>query len=289
MAKKVDKHMEEPMEISKGSAAILTVILTFLAIAFLYPVFLIVINSLKNKLYISDMPFALPTSETFVGLSNYIDGATKIGFFDAFGRSTFITVSSVIVIIIFTSMTSWYLVRVKSWLTDKLYYVFVFAMIVPFQMVMFTMSKVANELGLDNVPGLVVLYLGFGAGQAVFLFTGFVKSIPLEIEEAAMIDGCNPIQTFFKIVLPILRPTAITVAILNAMWIWNDYLLPSLILPQEKGTIPMVIQNLKGGYGSIDMGAMMAMLVLAILPIIIFYLSCQKYIIKGIAAGAVKG
>ncbi len=289
MAKNSVKHIDEPMEISKGSAAVLTVLLSFLSLAFLYPIFLVVINSLKNRLYISDMPFKLPNSETFVGLSNYIDGATKIGFFDAFGRSLFITVSSVIVIIIFTSMTSWYIVRVKNWVTDKLYYVFVFAMIVPFQMVMFTMSKVANELGLDNVYGLVILYLGFGAGQAVFLFTGFVKSIPLEIEEAAMMDGCNPIQTFFSIVLPILRPTAITVAILNAMWIWNDYLLPSLILPQETGTIPMVIQNLKGGYGSIDMGAMMAMLVLAIVPIILFYLSCQKYIIKGIAAGAVKG
>ena len=233
-------------------------------------------------------------------------------------------------------MTAWYITRVKSKFNSILYYVFVFAMIVPFQMVMFTMSKTANDLYLNSMYGLVLLYLGFGAGQAVFLFCGFVKaipfqmvmftlskladmlhlgnplgivvvylgfgaglsvfmfcgfvkSIPLEIEEAAMIDGCTPIQTFFQIVMPILKPTAITVAILNAMWIWNDYLLPSLILPQEKGTIPMVIQNLKGGYGSIDMGAMMAMLVLAIVPIIIFYLSCQKYIIKGVAAGAVKG
>ncbi len=289
MAKKSKIKEVEKMEVSPFTGLLLTVTLAILSVVFLYPIFLVLINSFKNRLYISDMPFALPSGDTFVGFSNYIDGAMKIGFFDAFGRTAFITVASVIAIIVLTSMTSWYLVRVKNWLTDKLYYVFVFAMIVPFQMVMFTMSKVANDLGLDTVLGLVVLYVGFGAGQAVFLFTGFIKSIPLEIEEAAMMDGCNPVQTFFSIVLPILRPTAITVAILNAMWIWNDFLLPSLILPQEQGTIPMVIQNLKGGYGSIDMGAMMAMLVLAILPIIVFYLSCQKYIIKGIAAGAVKG
>ncbi len=289
MAKNKDNVEKEVLEVSKNSATILTVILSFLSVAFLYPIFLVLINSFKNRLYISDIPFKLPKGDTFVGLSNYIDGATKIGFFDAFGRTAFITIFSVTAIVLFTSMTSWYLVRVKHWITNKLYYIFVFAMIVPFQMVMFTMSKVANDLGLNNMYGLVILYLGFGAGQGVFLFTGFIKSIPLEIEEAAMIDGCNPLQTFFSIVLPILKPTAITVAILNAMWVWNDFLLPSLILPQNKGTISMVIQNLKGGYGSIDMGAMMAMLVLAILPIIIFYLSCQKYIIKGIAAGAVKG
>lgn len=288
MAKEKNNEVEK-MEVSKTTGMVLTVFLAILSLAFLYPIFLVFINSFKSKLYISDIPFKLPTSETFAGLQNYIDGAAKIGFFSAFGRSTFITVISVIVIVIFTSMTAWYIVRVKNFFTNKLYYVFVFAMIVPFQMVMFTMSKVANDLHLDSVPGLIVLYLGFGAGQAVFLFTGFVKSIPLEVEEAAMIDGCNPLQTFISIVFPILKPTAITVAILNAMWIWNDYLLPSLILPQEKGTIPMVIQGLKGGYGSVDMGAMMAMLVLAIFPIIIFYLSCQKYIIKGVAAGAVKG
>ncbi len=288
MKKKTDIQKEE-MLVSKASGTILTIILTFLSVAFLFPIFLIIINSFKNRLYISDSPFKFPTGEMFAGLSNYIDGATKIGFFEAFGRSAFITVFSVIFIIIFTSMTSWYLVRVKNVFTKNLYYVFVFAMIVPFQMVMFTMSKIANDIGLNNIYGLVVLYLGFGAGQAVFLFTGFVKSIPIDIEEAAMIDGCTPIQTFTKIVFPMLKPIAVTVSILNAMWIWNDFLLPSLILPQENGTIPMVIQNLKGGYGSIDMGAMMAMLVLAIVPIIIFYLSCQKHIIKGIAAGAVKG
>ncbi len=286
--KKKNKEVE-PMLVSKGTATLLTTVLTFLAVVFLYPVVLVIYNSFKNKLYISDAPFKLPDSTTFVGLSNYIEGITKTGFFEAFGRSAFITVFSVIAIVIFTSMTAWYLVRVKNTFTKTLYYVFVFAMIVPFQMVMFTMSKVANDIGLNNIYGLVVLYLGFGAGQAVFLFTGFLKSVPLEVEEAAMIDGCNPIQTYFGIVFPMIKPIAVTVAILNAMWVWNDYLLPSLILPQEQGTIPMVIQNLKGGYGSIDMGAMMAMLVLAIIPIIIFYLCSQKHIIKGIAAGAVKG
>ncbi len=288
MGKSKNKEIE-PMLVSKSTATLLTTVLSFFAIAFLYPIVLVIYNSFKNKLYISDAPFKLPDSTTFVGLSNYITGVTKTGFFDAFGRSAFITVFSVIAIVIFTSMTAWYLVRVKNKFTKLLYYVFVFAMIVPFQMVMFTMSKVANDLGLNNIYGLVVLYLGFGAGQAVFLFTGFLKSVPLEVEEAAMIDGCTPIQTYFGIVFPMIKPIAVTVAILNAMWIWNDYLLPSLILPQENGTIPMVIQNLKGGYGSIDMGAMMAMLVLAIVPIIIFYLCSQKHIIRGIAAGAVKG
>ncbi|MFV0440129.1 MAG: carbohydrate ABC transporter permease [Lachnospirales bacterium] len=289
MVKKNKNKEIQKLEVSKGMAKFLTVALSFLTVAFIFPIVLVFFNSFKSKLYISDAPFQLPNSETFVGLTNYIEGIAKTGFPQAFGRSLFITVVSVIVIIIFTSMTAWFLVRVKNVFTKNMYYVFIFSMIVPFQMVMFTMSKVANDIGLNTVPGLVVLYLGFGAGQAVFLFTGFVKSIPLEIEEAAMIDGCNPLQTYFKVVFPILSPTAITVAILNTMWIWNDYLLPSLILPQEKGTIPMVIQNLKGGYGSIDMGAMMAMLVLAIVPIILFYLSCQKYIIKVVTAGAVKG
>jgi raffinose/stachyose/melibiose transport system permease protein len=279
----------QQMEVGKAVGTVLTAFLTLLSLTFLFPIVLVFMNSFKSKLFISDAPFHLPEEGTYVGLANYAEGIRKTGFFPAFGRSLFITVASVAVIILFTSMTAWFLTRVKSVLTNILYYVFVFAMIVPFQMVMFTMSKTANDLYLNSMYGLVVLYLGFGAGQAVFLFCGFVKAIPLEIEEAAMIDGCSPLQTYFHVVFPMLRPTAVTVSILNAMWIWNDYLLPSLILPQEKGTIPMVIQNLKGGYGSIDMGAMMAMLVLAIFPIIVFYLSCQKYIIKGVAAGAVKG
>lgn len=289
MSGKAKKVENQQMEVSKSTGAVMTAFFGVLSLAFLFPIFLVLVNSFKSKLYISDAPFQFPKVGTYVGLTNYFEGVRKTGFFPAFGRSLFITVCSVAVIVLFTSMTAWYITRVKSKFSSILYYVFVFAMIVPFQMVMFTMSKTANDLYLNSMYGLVLLYLGFGAGQAVFLFCGFVKAIPLEIEEAAMIDGCSPIQTYFNVVFPMLRPTAVTVAILNAMWIWNDYLLPSLILPQEKGTIPMVIQNLKGGYGSIDMGAMMAMLVLAIVPIIIFYLSCQKYIIKGVAAGAVKG
>lgn len=289
MNKKNRQAEIQQMEVSRSTGMVMTACFTALSLAFLFPIFLVLVNSFKSKLYISDAPFQFPKAGTYVGMTNYFEGVRKTGFFPAFGRSVFITVCSVAVIVLFTSMTAWYITRVKSKFNSILYYIFVFAMIVPFQMVMFTMSKTANDLYLNSIYGLVLLYLGFGAGQAVFLFCGFVKAIPLEIEEAAMIDGCSPIQTYFNVVFPMLRPTAVTVAILNAMWIWNDYLLPSLILPQEEGTIPMVIQNLKGGYGSIDMGAMMAMLVLAIVPIIIFYLSCQKYIIKGVAAGAVKG
>jgi raffinose/stachyose/melibiose transport system permease protein len=186
-------------------------------------------------------------------------------------------------------MTAWYLVRAKGVLSNILYYSFVFSMIVPFQMVMFTMSKVANSLGFDNPLGIILIYLGFGAGLSVFIYSGFVRSIPMEIEEAATVDGCGPIRMFFSVVFPMLRPTAITIAILNAMWIWNDYLLPLLVIGNDYKTIPIAVQYLKGGYGMGDMGALMAMLVLAIVPIVIFYLSCQKYIIKGVAAGAVKG
>jgi raffinose/stachyose/melibiose transport system permease protein len=264
-------------------------ILLLLAILFMTPIFIVFMNSFKGKFYISDRPFELPSSQTFVWFDNYIEGITKTGFPMAFFWSLFITVFAVAAIVLFTSMTGWYITRVKSKLTSFLYYLFVFSMIVPFQMVMFTMTKVANVLHLDNPLGIILIYLGFGSGLSVFMFAGFVKSIPIEIEEAAIIDGCNPIQTFFKIVLAILKPTAITVAILNTMWIWNDYLLPYLVIGTEYKTIPIAIQYLRGGYGSIDMGAMMAMLVLAILPIVIFYLTCQKHIIKGVVAGAVKG
>lgn len=264
-------------------------ILVVVAIAVLAPIFLVVMNSFKGKLYLSAEPFAFPNAESFVGLDNYINGVEKIGFFQAFGVSLFITICSVAVIILCTSMCAWFIVRIKAWYTKVLYLLCAFSMIVPFQMVMYPMSQVANRLGIDNMFGIVILYLGFGAGLSVFMFTGFIKSVPLEIEEAAMIDGCGSMRTFFFIVFPILRPTAITVAILNAMWIWNDYLLPTLVLPKEQQTIPMAIQFLRGGYGAIDMAAMMAMLVLAIIPIIVFYLVCQKYIIKGVVAGAVKG
>ncbi len=271
------------------SKTVLYAVLAVASAVFLAPVLIVVVNSFKGKFYISDEPFSLPDAETFAGLENYTSGIEKTEFISAFGWSVFITVFSVIAIVIFTSMTAWYIVRVKNFFTKVLYFIFIFSMIVPFQMVMFTMTKTAAELSLDTPWGIVLIYLGFGAGLAVFMFCGFLKSVPLEIEEAAMIDGCNPLQTFFMVVFPILRPTAITVAILNAMWIWNDYLLPYLLIGSEYKTIPIAVQYLRGGYGSVDMGALMAMLVLSIIPIIIFYLFCQKYIIKGIVAGAVKG
>ena len=264
-------------------------LLTGVSVIFLFPVFIVLMNSFKGKLYISSEPFALPTPETFAGFDNYTDGLTKTGFFSAFLTSLLVTVLSVAAIVIFTSMTAWYITRVKNTFTKLSYYAFVFSMVVPFQMVMFTTVKTANVLNLDNPLGLVILYLGFGSGLSVFMFSGFVKSIPVEIEEAAMIDGCGPIRTFFLVVFPLMKPTTITVAILNAMWIWNDYLLPYLVIGSDYKTIPIAIQYLRGGYGSIDMGAMMAMLVLSILPIVIFYLLCQKHIIKGVVAGAVKG
>lgn len=268
---------------------VIFVVLLALAILFLSPILIVLMNSFKGKFFISDTPFLFPDAATFVGLKNYTSGVAKTGFFNAFGMSLFITICSVAVIVLFTGMTAWYITRVKGKFTNMLYYIFVFSMIVPFQMVMFTLSKTANVLQIDNPIGIILIYLGFGSGLSVFLFSGFVKSIPLEIEEAVMIDGCGPVQSFFKVVLPILKPIAITVAILNVMWVWNDYLLPYLIIGTEYRTIPIAIQYLKGGYGSIDMGAMMAMLVLAIIPIVIFFLSCQKYIIEGVVAGAVKG
>ena len=275
--------------VSKGTGIVITIVMTLLAVAFLFPIFLVLMNSFKNKLYISDAPFALPNSDTFSGMYNYVNGIQKTGLLVAAGRSAFITICSVIVIVLLTSMAAWWITRVTCKLSTVLYYLFVFAMIVPFQMVMFTLSKVTDFLHLGNMFGIIPVYLGFGAGLSLFMFCGFIKAIPISLEEAAMIDGCTPVQTYFKVIVPMLRPTMITVAILNAMWIWNDYLLPTLVLDSEKPTIPMAVQYLRGGYGSIDMGAMMAMLVLAILPIIVFYLTCQKYIIKGVAAGAVKG
>lgn len=268
---------------------IIFIILFALAIAFLIPILVVLMNSFKGRFFISTAPFQLPDAQTFVGLKNYIAGIEKTGFIKAFGYSLFITVFSVGAIVLFTSMTAWCITRVKSKLSSFLYYLLVFSMIVPFQMVMFTMSKMANILHLDNPVGIIVLYLGFGAGMSVFIFSGFIKGIPHEIEEAATIDGCNPIQTFFLVVFPILRPIVITVAILNAMWIWNDYLLPYLVIGSNYRTIPIAVQYLQGGYGSRDMGASMAMLILAIIPIILFYLGLQRHIIKGVVAGAVKG
>ena len=273
----------------KLSNIIIFLFLAALSFLFLVPIITVLANSFKDKFSISQSPFVLPDSNTFAGLENYISGIANTGFISAFFWSLFITVFCVAAIVLFTSMTAWYITRVKNRFNSILYYLFVFSMIVPFQMVMFTMSKIANVLHLDNPFGLIFIYLGFGAGLSVFIFSGFVKSISLSLEEAAIIDGCNRLQTFWHVVFPILRPTAITVAILNTMWIWNDYLLPYLVIGSDYKTIPIAVQYLKGGYGSVDMGAMMAMLVLAIVPVVIFYLACQKYIIKGVAAGAVKG
>ena len=274
----------------KTSNVIIFCILCVLVVAFLTPIFFVLINSFKGKLFISNNPFALPTAETFAGLTNYVNGIEKTGFFTAFGWSAFITVFSVAAIILFTSMTAYYLTRVKTGVTNVLYYMFVFSMIVPFQMVMFTLSLVADRTGLRTPWGIIIIYLGFGAGLAVFMFCGFVKSIPLEIEEAAMIDGCTPLRTFFSVVLPIMKPTYISVGILETMWIWNDFLLPYLVLDLNKyKTISIAIQYMKGSYGRVDMGAVMAALILAVIPVVIFYLACQKHIIKGVAAGAVKG
>ena len=265
-------------------------VLLALSVLFLVPIIIVVFNSFKSRIYISSQPLKLPNAETFVALENYINGVTSSDFFSAFLRSLFITVVSVILIVLFASMAAWYIVRSNSKITKGIYYMLVFSMIVPFQMVMYTMTYVTNRANLDNVFGITFVYLGFGAGLSVFMLCGFIKSIPLEIEEAAMIDGASPIQAFFTVVFPMLKPTAITVAILNTMWIWNDYLLPYLVLGSDKKTIPVAIQlAMQGAYGSTDYGGFMAMLVLAIVPIIIFYIFCQKYIIKGVVAGAVKG
>lgn len=265
-------------------------VLLALSVLFLVPIIIVIINSFKSRIYISSQPLKLPNAETFVALENYINGVTSSDFFSAFLRSLFITVVSVILIVLFASMAAWYIVRSNSKITKGIYYMLVFSMIIPFQMVMYTMTYVTNRANLDNLFGITFVYLGFGAGLSVFMLCGFIKSIPLEIEEAAMIDGASPIQAFFTVVFPMLKPTAITVAILNTMWIWNDYLLPYLVLGSDKKTIPVAIQlAMQGAYGSTDYGGFMAMLVLAIVPIIIFYIFCQKYIIKGVVAGAVKG
>lgn len=274
----------------KAVNTVIFILLVLLALLFIAPLFIVFINSFKAKFDIIGSPFALPNAQTFVGLENYITGIKSSGIISSFFRSLFITVASVLVLVVCTSMTAWYITRVKSKFTKILYYLLVFSMIVPFQMVMFTMTYTAGKLSLNNLIGIIFIYLGFGAGMSVFMMCGFMKSVPLEIEEAAMIDGCTPIQTFFMIVFPILKPTAVTVAVLNAMWIWNDYLLPYLVLGTDHKTMPVAIQlAMQGAYGSVNWGGFMAMLVIAIIPIVVFYLFCQKYIIKGVTAGAVKG
>ena len=271
--------------------AVLSVLLGILCVAWLYPVFMILMNSLKTERAITTThAFELPNAETFVGLKNYIYGIQEMDFLSSFWYSFIITVSSVALILLCCSMTGWYLTRVNNKLSKFMNLLIVFSMVVPFQMVMFTLSKTADTLKLNTPWNICIIYLGFGAGLAVFMFTGFMKSVPIEIEEAAMIDGCNPIQIFFKIVFPILKPTMISTAILETMWVWNDYLLPTLVLDIKKyRTIPMAIQYFRGGYGRVELAPMMACIIIAIIPIILLYITCQKYIIEGVVAGAVKG
>lgn len=268
-----------------------TVVLTILALLYVYPIIMIFFNSLKKETTITTAgAFTLPTADGFAGFENYVNAIASKGFLQSLGYSLVITITSVVAILICCSMCAWYITRVKGVISQGLYFLFVFSMVVPFQMVMFTLSQTADRLKLNTPWNIWVIYLGFGAGLAVFMFAGFMKSIPLEIEEAAMIDGCNPIQTFFLIVLPILKPTMVSVGILEAMWVWNDYLLPTLVLDiKSYKTIPMLIQYFRGSYGKVEMGPMMASIMLTVIPIVIVYLVGQKHIIKGVAAGAVKG
>ena len=276
----------------KRSKALLSVAFSILSVVYLLPIVTVLINSFKSNAAINTDTFALPNSETWMGLDNYIKGMTfgNYPFWKSVLFSLFITVVSTFLILLCTSMAAWYVARVGTLFSKIVYYLCVFSMIVPFQMVMFTLARTSDSLHLNTPWTIPIVYLGFGAGLAVFMFSGFVKSIPLEIEEAAAIDGCGPIRTFFLVVLPLLKPTLISVGVLEIMWVWNDYLLPYLVLDRTKYmTIPIHIQYLKGSYGSVDLGATMALILLSIVPIIIFYLTCQKYIVKGVAAGAVKG
>ena len=267
-----------------------TLFFTLVSIIFVAPIFIVLINSMKSKTFINLETFKLPTEESYVGLENYKTAITQYDFLKAVGWTLFITVFSVAVILICCSMTAWFITRVKNVFTKMIYLLCVFSMVIPFQMVMFTLSGTADSLHLNTPWRIVIVYLGFGAGLAVFMFTGFVKSIPVEVEEAAMIDGCSPLRTFFCVVVPMMKPTFISVGILEAMWIWNDFLLPYLVLDiKEFKTISIVIQYMKGSYGRVDMGAIMACLIMAIIPVVVFYLCAQKYIVKGVAAGAVKG
>ena len=279
------------MKMKKKMMGILaTLFFTLVSIVFVAPIFIVLINSMKSKTFINLETFKLPTEESYVGLENYKTAITQYDFLKALGWTLFITVLSVAVILICCSMTSWFITRVKNVFTKMIYLLCVFSMVIPFQMVMFTLSGTADSLHLNTPWGIVIVYLGFGAGLAVFMFTGFVKSIPIEVEEAAMMDGCSPLRTFFCVVVPMMKPTFISVGILEAMWIWNDFLLPYLVLDiKEFKTISIVIQYMKGSYGRVDMGAIMACLIMAIIPVVVFYLCAQKYIVKGVAAGAVKG
>ena len=278
------------MKKKKTLSMIGTGVFTILGLVYIAPILVVLMNSLKKKVYINKEPFTLPTEKTWNGLENYLTAIDKYDLLSSVGWTVFITVGSVLVILVCTSMCAWYITRINGPVSKAIYYLCVFSMVVPFQMVMFTLAQTADSLNLNTPYNICIIYLGFGAGLAVFMFCGFVKSIPLEIEEAATIDGCNPLQTYGLIVLPILKPTLISVAILQAMWVWNDYLLPTLVLDIRKyRTISMLIQYFRGSYGRVEMGPMMACILLTILPIIVFYLFCQKYIIEGVVAGAVKG
>ena len=280
--------MEKKNKILNG---FLTALFAVLSLAWVYPVFMVVMNSFKKEQAIStNSVFQLPTADTFAGVSNFADAITSKGFLSAFWYSLVITVTSVVLILVCCSMCAWFITRVNTWVSKACYYLFVFSMVVPFQMLMFTLASLSDKLGLNTPYNICIVYLGFGAGLAVFMFAGFMKSIPIEIEEAAMIDGCSPIRTFFSVVFPILKPTMVSVGILETMWLWNDYLLPYLVLDRKKYmTIPILIQYFRGSYGRVEMGPMMASIVLTVVPIIIVYILGQKHIIKGVAAGAVKG
>ena len=276
----------------RRSKTILSVALTIICIIYVLPVFTVVLNSFKLNTFVKTNTFAIPTGEMWAGFQNFIKGMTfgNYPFWKSVLYSTSITILSTALILLFTSMAAWYIARVDNLICRIVYFLCVFSMVVPFQMVMFTLSKTADKLRLNTPFTIPIVYLGFGAGLAVFMFVGFVKTIPLEVEEAAAIDGCGPVRTYFLVVVPMLKPTLISVGILELMWVWNDYLLPYLVLDiNEYRTIPIHIQYLKGSYGTVDLGATMALILLSIIPVIIFYLACQKYIIKGVAAGAVKG
>ncbi len=287
----VTKH-PRPRSQQKPADIILGIFLSVLSLLWIYPIVIILLNSLKVETSIAtNRVFELPTGASFAGLANYENALLSKGFGSAFFYTALITVTSVILILLCCSMCAWYITRVQNWVTKGLYFLFVFSMVVPFQMLMFTLSATANQLHLDLPWTICIIYLGFGAGLAVFMFCGFMRSVPIEIEEAAMIDGCNPVQTFFSIVLPVLKPTLISVGILETMWLWNDYLLPYLVLDRTRDfkTIPILIQYFRGSYGKVELGMTMACIMLNVIPIIVFYLLCQKHIIKGVAAGAVKG
>ena len=289
---KVKPKEKQPKNKQTLGMKILTVVFSVISIFYVSPLFIVLMNSFKFKTDISDNPFAFPNAETFYGFQNYIKGMTfgNFSFWKVVLTSLFITIGGVFLILLCTSMTAWYVTRVNSKICKIIYYFCVFSMVVPFQMVMYTLSKTADKLHLNSPVGILVVYLGFGAGLAIFMFSGFVKGIPIEVEEAASVDGAGPLRTYFGVVVPIMKPTIISVGILETMWIWNDYLLPYLIFSGTNyRTIPIHIQYLNGSYGQTDMGAIMSLIIISILPIIIFYFACQKYIIEGVVAGAVKG